>query len=196
MKQFLYGAVLGLIVILGIVTVLTVNAKKTRQAEVDDSLPIAVENAIEVTMNEKSYTIENNEEFIADFTQHLIAQISNDSDIEVDVAKADYEKGILSIKVVETFKHPNGKEGKNECETTAIFEHVPTDAELVNVTYLLDTETIYKQYQIKKGDEVVVPKAPQVEGKTFVGWQENAEEGVKAITGTVESDITYLAKFN
>lgn len=142
MKQLMYGLTVAVIAFLTIGIVMTVNGKTTRQSEIDNSLSISVQNAVETTMNEKSYSIENNEEFLADFSQNLLMQISSDSDIEVKVAGVDYEKGLLSLKVTEIFTHPNGNEGKCECETTVIFEAVPTTAELVTITYKTDAESI------------------------------------------------------
>ncbi len=195
MKQAVYGIVIGMIIILTIGIILTINGKKTRQGEIDNSLSMSVENAVKTTMREKTYRISDEEAFIADFTQNLLLQISNDSALEVQVAKADYERGLLSVKVVEHFTHPNGKEGKNECETTVVFEQVPNAQKFVTITYLMDLDTLYKEYQIVKGEPVIVPKNPIVEGKTFVGWQKSTDEGVKDIDGNAESDTTYLAVF-
>ena len=196
MKQVVYGSLIGLIVIVTIVAVVTVNGKKTRQGDVDNARQSSVENAVETTMNEKVYSISSNEEFIADFTQNLLVQISNDSDIEIQVAKVDYEKGILGVKVIETFTHPNGKEGKNECETTVVFEHDQTDSDYVSVRFLLDDGSLYKEYRIKNGDRVVVPKNPTKEGKTFTGWcLENSSEVITEF-GNASEDITYVASFD
>lgn len=192
MKQIAYGMIVGLMMILGIVIAVTINGKRTRQDEIDNSLSIAVENAVETTMNEKTYTISNNKEFIADFTQSLLAQISNDSDVEVQVAKIDSSKGTIAIKVTEYFKHPNGKEGKNECETTVVFEHVPTNLQSVTITYMKDENNMYKEFQIAKGEPVIVPKNPTMDGKIFAGWKDT-NGNVVTITGKADSNATYVA---
>lgn len=192
MKQIAYGMIVGLMMILGIVIAVTINGKRTRQDEIDNSLSIAVENAVETTMNEKTYTISNNKEFIADFTQSLLSQISNDSDVEVKVAKIDSSKGTIAIKVTEYFTHPNGKEGKNECETTVVFEHVPTKLQSVTVTYMKDENTMYKEFQIAKGEPIIVPKNPTMDGKTFAGWKD-VNGNIVNITGNADNNATYVA---
>lgn len=192
MKQAVYGVVVGMILILTVGIVLTVNAKKTRRGDMDNALSISVENAVETTMREKSYTIADNEEFIADFTENLLLQISNDADMEIQVAGVDYEKGLLSVKVIEHFTHPNGNEGKNECETTVVFEQVPNEAKWVTITFLLEDGKLYKQYQIREGDAVIVPKNPVMEGRTFLGWK-NAAGAVVEIGGNADADATYTA---
>ena len=195
MKQAAYGIVVGVIIILTIGIILTINGKKTRRDDMENALSLSVKNAVETTMNQKTYYIENNQEFIADFTQNLLVQISNDADIEVKVSKADYENGLLSVRVEEKFLHPNGNEGKNICETTVVFEKVPTKAELVTITYMLDTDILYKEYQLAKGDTIIVPKPPQKDGKTFRGWMEKADEGVVKEFGKAEGNKIYLAVF-
>lgn len=195
MKQLVYGFIIGLIGVLGIGIVVTVSGKMTRQGEIDNALSNSVENAVETTMNEKVYSISSNEEFIADFTQNLLVQISNDSDIEIQVDKVDYEKGLLSVRVMESFTHPNGKEGKNECETTVVFEQNTAKADTVKITYLLEDDTLYKEYRIKKGDKVLTPKNPTKEEKTFAGWCLEHSSEVITEFGNASDDVTYVAYF-
>ena len=195
MKQAVYGVVVGMILILTVGIVLTVNAKKTRRGDMDNALSISVEHAVETTMRQKTYTIADNEEFIADFTENLLLQISNDADMEIQVAGADYEKGLLSVKVIEHFTHPNGNEGKNECETTVVFEQVPNEAKWAIVTFLMADGTLYKEYQIKEGDAVIVPKDPVIEGKKFVGWCIKDTPTIVSDFGQATEDITYMAVF-
>lgn len=145
MKQVVYGIVAGLMVVLTLGIVMAIVGKMTRQSDLDNGFATAVEHAVEATMNEKTYTIRDKEEFIADVTQGLLSQMSNDSSVEIRVAKVDPKKGIMAICVVEHFTHPNGKKGKNECETTVIFEHVPTEAAFVTISYVLDDGKAYKR---------------------------------------------------
>ncbi|MDD6194845.1 MAG: hypothetical protein PUB19_08100 [Lachnospiraceae bacterium] len=195
MKQMVYGIVTATMVVITMGIVMAVVGKMNRKSDLDNALSVAVEDAVESTMNQKTYTCQNYMEFIADFTQNLLLQISNDSDIEVSIAKVDYEKGLMSVKVTETFTHPNGNEGKNECETTVVFEQVSTDAELVTISYQLDADTTYKEYQITKGDDVIVPKDPLQEGKNFVGWGMEGCKDMVTDFGKANEDMTYIAVF-
>ena len=90
--------VMGILVIF---IVITVNGRMTRQKESTDALGQAVETAVENTMEQDNYTINDNKEFIADFLQNLLLQIENNADVEVNVAGLDYKKGLLSVNVVE-----------------------------------------------------------------------------------------------
>ena len=193
MKQIVYGIAIGMIILLGISAVVTISSKQTRKSDMDNALSIAVENTVETTMNEKTYSINNDEEFIADFTQGLLTQISNDSSIEVKVAKVDCEKGIMAIKVIEHFTHPNGKEGKNECQTTVVFENVPTQTDFVTITYMQDKDSLYKEYQIKKGDPIIIPKNPVVGVLRFQGWKDVKTGQIVTSFGNANENMTYEA---
>lgn len=195
MKQVMYGCVLGAVVALVLLCVLTINGKKTRRGELDHALATSVESAVEATMERGHYHISNNEEFIADFTQNLLSQISNDSDIEINVAKADYEKGLLSLQVIEHFKNPNGKEGQYKCETTVVMENVRDAKHLCKITYLLDDTTVYKEYQIQEGDCLVVPKAPTREGEIFVGWKDMERDEMASKSTLIDGNKQYIAFF-
>lgn len=195
MKQVVYGIVTAVMVFITVGIVMAVVGKTNRRADMDNALSISVEHAVETTMGEKTYTIADNKEFIADFTENLLLQISNDADMEIQVAGVDYEKGLLSVKVIEHFTHPNGNEGKNECETTVVFEQVPNETRWVTITFLMDDGTLYKQYQIKEGDVVVIPKSPIMQGKKFVGWCIKDTPTIVSDFGQATEDITYVAVF-
>lgn len=196
MKQVVYGIMAALMVVLTLGIVMSIMGKMNRQSDLDNAFSISVEDAVETTMNEKTYSVENNMEFIADFTQNLLLRISNDSDIQVSVAKIDYEKGLMSIRVTETFIHPNGKEGKNECETTVVFEKNKVDDEMVVISFLLDEATVYKEYSLVKGENVIVPKIPVVDGKTFTGWAQEGTGHIVSDFGTAQKDTIYMAMFH
>lgn len=195
MKQVVYGIVTALMVVLTLGIVMTVVGRMDRQSDMDNALSVAVEDAVESAMNQKTYTIFDNREFIADFTQGLLVQLSNDSDVEIYVARVDCDKGIMSIRVVENFTHPNGKRGKNQCSTTVVFEHVPTKAELVEITFMLDKEKVYKRYGLVKGNRIIVPRDPTLQDKKFEGWTVDGTDGVVNDFGLAEKDITYVAVF-
>lgn len=195
MRQAVYGIISCVIIILTIGIILTVNGKKTRRDDMENALAISVENAVETTMNEKTYSLKNSNEFIADFTQNLLLQISNDADIEVSIAKMDYENGLMSVRITEYFTHPNGKEGKNECETTVLFEKTSRDAEFVSITFMLDADTEYKEYQVAKGDNIIAPKSPTQDGGTFVGWMREGTNEIVTGFDIADESRTYIAVF-
>ena len=161
MKEIMYGFISNLIVILTIILVVSFEGQTTRENEIDNALPTAVEQALSATYENGIYTIDNNEEFIAEFTQLLLNNINvgdtngngsfDDEEsydekqkIKVDVTGIDYKKGLLSIRVTETYTALSGKEKEAVYETTAILER-PQDKEFFTVCfYLPDNELFHK----------------------------------------------------
>lgn len=81
---------------------------------------------------------------------------------------ADEEKGLLSIKVIEHYKHLNGNDGQVSCDKTVIFNQTPEQEEpLHTVTFYVDDE-IYKIYQITDGEPIILPN------KKGITWKDDA----------------------
>jgi hypothetical protein len=160
------------------VIITTIDGRRIRDQEVTDSLRSAIESTVD-NLRDSKYDINDNQIFIADFIQALAIQIESDSTIQVNILDVDYEKGILSIEVIEHFKHPNGKSGTVSAVKTMIFEKDTTSSgatgppELVTITYNLPGNVLYKQFSIIKGSEIIIPKDPLLAGKTFKQWTLN-----------------------
>lgn len=104
--------------------------------------------------------------------QRMISELSKNVDdsgkLTVEMQALDLQKGIISVKVSETFRQFNGKERTIVCEKTAIVEQeVSTDA-MVTVTFLVDG-MLYKEYQVVAGEVCPVPRLPEGE---YLGWAE------------------------
>lgn len=166
MKQVMYGIILGVITILSILLVVSIEGQTTRKNEIENALPNAVERSLEATYKAGAYSIDDNEEFIADFTQNLLNDINTgdennngvlDSDesfdetlkIKVDVAGIDYKKGLLSIKVTETYTSLNGKEKKAEYEATAVLDR-PEEKEICTLRFVKPDGSLIKELKYTK----------------------------------------------
>lgn len=169
MKHAVYGVMLGLIFILFIAIGATVQGRAVRDDEAEETLAKAVEATANVLFSgNKIYTIENNQEFVADFLKELSLQLGSDSQVFVDVVKADYDKGVLSIKITENYKHPNGNEGVVESYKTVIYDKKTLeDAETVLVSFYRTKEDMenggeaFKTSRIVSGDTVFAPEGPK-----------------------------------
>lgn len=109
--------------LIGVITlaiVMSVSGRMNRSMEVKSNLSSAVEETVE-NLAGKKYAVSDMEEYLADFSESLMDFIDTDSDITVQVAAADMEKGILAVKVTETFMHPNGRTGEVFYERVVIF---------------------------------------------------------------------------
>lgn len=122
MKQLIFGVTAGMLLVLFLGVVIAVQGRTLRQDETEQSLGSAIQNVMEQLAEKKNYAFSDREELIADFLEALLIQINSDSDIEVTILKCRREKGLLSVEVVETYHHPNGKEGKVSARRTMILD--------------------------------------------------------------------------
>lgn len=195
MKQI---AVLFSVFFLGVITIVSVMAsggRSNREMELADNLPAAVEETVSELMEEKNYDITSENEMIADMVEDLSRKLDSNSDITVNIENIDVTKGLMSIKVVASYQHPNGKEGSVSCERTVVFNKLQDDpAELCRVRFLVDART-YKTCNVWPGDTVSAPSEPTVSGKTFDCWVDVEGNPVDFTQPVTQSQI-YYAKYS
>ena len=195
MKQI---AVLFSVFFLGVITIVSVMAsggRSNREMELADNLPAAVEETVSELMEEKNYDITSENEMIADMVEDLSGKLDSNSDITVNIENIDVAKGLMSIKVVASYQHPNGKEGRVSCERTVVFNKLQDDpAELCQVRFLVDART-YKTCNVWPGDTISAPSEPTVSGKTFDYWVDVEGNPVDFTQPVTQSQI-YYAKYS
>lgn len=196
MKQI---AVLFSVFFLGVITIVSVMAsggRSNREMELADNLPAAVEETVSELMEEKNYDITSENEMIADMVEDLSRKLDSNSDITVNIENIDVAKGLMSIKVVASYQHPNGKEGSVSCERTVVFNKLQDDpAELCQVRFLVDDARIYKTCNVWPGDTVSAPSEPTVSGKTFDCWVDVEGNPVDFMQPVTQSQF-YYAKYS
>lgn len=196
MKQI---AVLFSVFFLGVITIVSVAAsggRSNREMELADNLPAAVEETVSDLMEEKNYDITSENEMIADMVEDLSRKLDSNSDITVNIENIDVAKGLMSIKVVASYQHPNGKEGSVSCERTVVFNKLQDDlAELCQVRFLVDDARTYKTCNVWPGDTVSAPSEPTVSGKTFDCWVDVEGNPVDFTQPVIQSQI-YYAKYS
>ena len=186
--KIIVGAFLG---ILTLMMILTTNGRMNRSMEIKSNLSSAIEGALEELKLEKSYNIDNADQFLADFTESMSMAIDSDAEIKTEIMNVDKERGLLSIRVTETFTHPNGNEGTVSEERTVILNRVTDDeSETYTVRFYVvqGDQRAYKKYTVVKGDVLSVPVNPTKEGMTFGGWV--GPTGAD-ITAPIESDLEF-----
>lgn len=185
--------------VLTLMIAMTMYGRMNRSMEIKSNLSSVVEETVELMANEK-YTISNYNEFLADFISNLSKVLDSDSDIIVEVLNADKEKGLLSIRVKEEFKHPNGKKGMVKCDRTVILNKLDEkEVETYLVTfYITDAagnEQLYKKYQILEGDSILIPTNPSNAHAAFSGWVDG--NGYLAdFSQPVSQNLKYYAVWN
>ena len=170
MKHLFYGLTLGIISILCILLVVSLEGQTTRRNEIENSLKTAVNEAISDTYENGSYTIDDNEEFIADFTQTLINNINvgdtNEDGVlsedekydkkfklKVDVLGIDSDKGLLSIRVTEKYSALSGKVKEAKYETTAVFDK-PNEKEVYSAVFVLGSGEVFSEQMATQDNDI------------------------------------------
>lgn len=202
MKIVVRSVVLTLIGAVVLLILMTVTGRMNRSMEVDSNLSAVVEETVENMALNPKYTIDNPEEYVADMAENLSGLLDTDSDIMVEIEKADKERGMLAVKVTEKFLHPNGKTGTVSCERVVILNQLdePQPGEFTVKFYLskenMNADTsCYKVCNLLEGDTVPMPAVPQKEGATFSGWRDS-NDYVADFSVPVEQDMVYYAVWN
>lgn len=122
MKQMIYGLVsFGMLALL-LGVILTIQGRAIRTDEVTLGLEEAMNSSMQQLCRDRHYTIQNREEFVADFLELLLLQMNSNSDVTVRILRADEKRGLLSVEVVETYLHPNGEKGSVSAQRTILLE--------------------------------------------------------------------------
>lgn len=164
-----------LLSVISLLIVMTVDGRMNRSMEINSNLPSLVEETVANMSVDQKYTINNYNEYIADFISNLSYVLDADSDITVEVLNADKEKGLLSIRVTEEFDHPNGRRGTVDCERTVILNKLEEEeAETYTVKFyvvdLTGEQKCYKAYNVLEGDTISAPANPTNAYAIFGGW--------------------------
>jgi hypothetical protein len=122
MKNVFLGFGITICAIISIVIVMTLCGTNMRQNELNRAVDIALQDTVENQFDSKTYSVSSNEEFIADFIEALLVQINSDCTVKINILDVDYQKGILSVEVIEKYKHPIGTEGEVSVKRTVIME--------------------------------------------------------------------------
>lgn len=124
MKNVVMIIISGILGAIILAIVMTIYGRMNRSMELQGRLPSILEATLTNMSLEEKYEIDNTDEFIADLITDLSIDLDTDSDISVEITGKDMEKGLLSVRVTEHFKHPNGNKGTVECERTVILNRL------------------------------------------------------------------------
>ena len=196
MRNYIIGIFMIVVLILGGVSISTVNTKTERKNELDVTFAKAVKQTLETAVSEEpTYKINNSNEAVADMIENLIVQLNGGklTDYKVTVYTVDLKKGLLDASVTETYNQVVGK-GKITVRKTAILDDTAEDNNFYTVTFK-EGETILKKVSVHAGDGVpyaVAPKRDNITGWEYEGkvytTDLNTVKIKKAITFTAITD--------
>ncbi len=122
MKSVFLGFGITICSIISIVIIMTLCGTNMRQNELNDAVGSALQDTVENQFDDTTYSVNGNDEFVADFMEALLVQINSASTVVVNVLDVDYQKGLLSVEVIEKYKHPIGTEGQVSVKRAVIME--------------------------------------------------------------------------
>lgn len=185
MKNIMIGAIGGIVMIYMVLIQLSVYAGNIRENELENSLSESCMQTL------KNYYGGNDADAEHDVTGRIKERLSSDSEVTVAVLVCDMTKGILSVRVDETFRYPNGSTRTVTGKKTAIMERKAADTTLLSVRYL-DNGSCYKAYELLPGEIIPVPKLPEhASGWKIQGQDSMLDAGAKK----AETDLTIEAVY-
>lgn len=198
MKNIVNMLIVLVLGVIAIASMMTVAGRSNREMELTNNLPSIAEETVNILFADKKYDINNRDQFISDFAEYLTVVFDNDCDIVVNVMKADLEKGVLSVRIVAEYEHPNGEPGKVSCDRTVIFDKVTEDEpEVYTVKFFTGHSgeiQCYKSFQVYAGEKVQAPVVPQSETGAFTGWVD-ANGYLADFSQPVEQNLVYYADY-
>lgn len=196
MKKVMIAITLVTAIVLMVLIIFTTNGRAAREEEISQSLAEAVESSLEEIFLKNTYSIENTEEFVADFLQYMSVKMNSNSDITVNVLDIDYGKGMVALEITGTFKHPNGSDGVVSVQKTVLLEQSEELPEgYYRVTYYVG-DKVFMEMVVEEGEILQEPDTSGIEGFRFWGTETGTEIPIRDAEGnliSVNSDLNLYA---
>ena len=172
MKQVIFMSVTGALALLSLAAVLTLWSRRVRENNLNKAVSTAMEQTLDSLEKGVSYRPANSEQMEAEFLQHLFRHVNagdknnidKDMKLDVNVSECDPDKGIISVRVDETFTYPGGKKGNITVNRTAIREK-EKEKKLINVNF-----SGYIKLVLEEGEKIDAPKDAKIYGKNVSYW--------------------------
>jgi hypothetical protein len=127
MKNTILGIVGGLLIIYTAVIALTIYGIQTRKNEVENVLSQIVvdtlkEHYVPEILRDMDYRPDPPDDIETEIRDELALRITSDTDVTITILACDMDKGILSVRVDETYYLFNGVERNYSHSKTAIVD--------------------------------------------------------------------------
>lgn len=123
MKTFAQASAIFLVIVISAVLCFFIFTSVSTKTETEYALSQAVEQSIYLAMTENTYTIEDDDEFVADVIQNLLVQSTTKADYTIRILAVDKINGLLDIEVTQVvLKDGEGDEETTKCRKTVILE--------------------------------------------------------------------------
>lgn len=198
MKNVLLGMIGGFLILYTAVISLSIYSISTRKNELENCLSQIVEDVLEANyVPEELRSEETRIAGRADIEQQVRdavgLRIPSDSELQITILACDMEKGILSVRVDESYTMPNGATRNWYCAKTAVIDRKKEPEDYRTIRFVVDGSD-YKVYERKEGESYPVPKNPE---GSFLYWKAEDNNAVSPWNenATVNGDDTWIAVF-
>jgi len=122
MKNIMYAVVAVMVIFLVVFTLITIQNKDVRSDETTNALEEIVDSTVKTVIADNSFTIADNDTFVASIIEGIASQIDSDADVVVNILDIDYEKKAVHLEVIEQYTNESGELSTASCETTVIYD--------------------------------------------------------------------------
>lgn len=210
MKQVITISVVTICLVLCVMVILTINNYHTRKNEIEETLTVALDQAMEgLKFEDRHYSPENYQELINDLLQQILFQISSDCDVEIKILTVDLDKGIVDVEAIAYYKWANTKRSVSVQRTILLEEYESIDAvieankedETIVKVRFLSEGILHSEISVLYGEPVPKPSDPSKTGWQFVGWYVQGDDSHTVLTDAdwqdlcPAEDITFIAQY-
>lgn len=178
MKTISFGVSALAITVMVFVGLLQIVNVDTRASNLQDSLHAALSSSLDTALNERAYTIDDEDQLVADVVQGVILELNDPTvELKITVNKVDRVLGIISMKVTGTFQSVSGGKSTVSVERTVILEHVenPRLPDSYSIRFEDTDGTVIKTYWLMKNSQKLpYPMYRSLSGMIFEGWTRGA----------------------
>jgi hypothetical protein len=178
-KTTAFGVSCLAIVMTTLIALLQIVNINTHAANLQDNLQEAMETSLTTAMDERSYTIADSDQLVADVVEGIALALNDPrAELTVQVNEADQALGILSMTA--TARYPSvvsadptdaGPGSTVSATRTVILEQ--SDAQTPGahtVAFLNPDRSLYKTYTLTPGSHLPYPPYPETRGECLFGW--------------------------
>lgn len=163
------------VVTLVFVALLQIVNVDTRAVNLQDSLHAAMSSSLDTALNERAYSIDDEDQLVADVVQGIILELNDPKvELEIQVNSVDRVLGIVSMKVTGKFHSVSGSTSTVSVERTVLLEHVDNvpGPGFQLVVFKSPAGDAVKTYTLKANSQKLpYPGYTAGAGKTFQGWE-------------------------
>jgi len=202
MKTTIFGVAELILLVLTIVIVASICNTQNRDVNIKDNVRETLETSLDITLEQKSYSISNISEFITDLSTTMSSYLPDNTELVLDVQSLDNVEGLVSVKATVNYTLESTDKSSSIPSSITCTKTVFLDKEdplyyenikqgkTFTLTYqlpnVLGEPITYKIYTLVNEEAIKIPPVPVMDLNSFQGWKD-------VNTGILYSEATLKA---